>query len=203
MAVSAAQRAQLAWNAGFRNTVERESLSIMVAISLAECGVGSSSGCETGCVDVEGDLTCGVVQVDCRTSSYGSACTTCSAPAAAFACAWHISSGGTSFSAWATYTGGEFSQYLPTARAAIAATVCAPAPAAVSTVSTEPPPPPPPAQPAPPAGVDTGAVAIAILAAAGIVGTLYATGHPALLSMLRTPPGGAVRFSLAPLLRPS
>ena len=63
MSVSVAQRVQLAYAAGFRNSDAIEALSIIVAISLCECAVGSGSGCEGGCNPDSGSVSCGLLQV--------------------------------------------------------------------------------------------------------------------------------------------
>jgi len=122
MSVSVAQRVQLAYAAGFRNTDALEALSIIVAISLAECGLGGA--CETGCNPdccgcgcSSGCESCGVLQVFQPCHPGTAACA--SDPTCAFTLGYALSSGGVAFSPWSTYTSGAFQGYMTAARAAI------------------------------------------------------------------------------------
>lgn len=137
MAVQLTTRAQYAYAAGFRNTSTLEALSIIVAISQAECGVGSATGCETGfcCGGAAGIWQ---IQLD----AHPWATLSCAEnPSCCAGYAFRIS-GGTSFSAWTTYNNGAFRQYLTAARNAIAQ-------AGIGAAPPPPPTPPPPTTPPP------------------------------------------------------
>jgi hypothetical protein len=123
MTVSVAQRVQHAYDAGFRNSDAIEALSVIVAISMCECGVGSA--CETGCNPdccgcgcSSGCQSCGVLQVfqPCHPGTSGCAVD----PSCAFTLGWTISNAGTSFGAWSTYNDGCYQGNLGAVRAAIA-----------------------------------------------------------------------------------
>jgi len=198
MAVSVAQRVQYAWDAGFRNTATIESLTIIVAVSLCECGVGSSSGCETGCVQDCCPVapSCGVLQV--YQPAHPNTATCASDPACCFRLGWEISNHGTSFSPWSTYNDGCFRQYLTTVRAAIAAmsTTKPPAPAPCPSGwslgsdglchPTSPAPSPTPATPpAPsPSAPSVGAAALLLVSAVAIGGWWWERRDPGALRHL-------------------
>lgn len=184
MAVSIADRINLAFAAGFRD----EGLVVVVAISLCECGVGSP--CETGCNPdccPQGE-SCGVLQVFQPAHPGTMACAV--DPACAFTLGWSISSHGTSFTPWSTFNNGCYLSHLAEVRAVLAAlTSPAPPPPAprcppgtqlndlgTVCVPIAPPPPPAPAPepaPAPPpspsAADNIGAVILVILASAALV----------------------------------
>lgn len=148
MSVSVQDRVRFAYDAGFRNGGPIESLTIIVAISLCECGVGSSSGCEYGCNPdcCPPAPSCGVLQV--YQPAHPGTADCASDPACCFRLGWDISNHGTSFSPWSTYNNGCFRQHLTEVRDAIAAS---PPP-----IGSAPPPPPP--SPCPPGWTDQGGI---------------------------------------------
>ena len=177
MSVQIAQRVQYAYNAGFRNTNAVEGLSIIVAISLAECGIGSSSGCETGC-DAGGDAansTCGVWQIYQPAHPGTRSCAI--DPACCATIAWSLSHN-TGFTAWSTYNSGAFRSHLDAVRATIAS-MPAPIGAARAPIPNPPPTPQPPPPPVtqPPASQSSAVLAALLLA--GAVGAAWygARGH--------------------------
>ena len=156
------ERAQFAYNAGFRNTNSIEALTIILAISQAECGMGSATGCEYGC-DAGGDAansTCGIWQIYQPAHPGTRACA--SDPACCATLAWAISNHGTSFGAWSTYNSGVFRNYLAEARVAAIA-VQSPTP----TPTPTPTPPPTPVPVSPPATA-TSALPWLLIAAGGL-----------------------------------
>ena len=122
MSVSIAQRVQYAYDAGFRNTAQVEGLSIIVSISLAECGMGSA--CETGCNPdccgcgcSSGCQSCGIWQIFQPCHPGTAACA--KNPACCATIAWSLSHN-TGFTAWSTFNNGAFRAHLDAVRQTIA-----------------------------------------------------------------------------------
>ena len=136
MAVSVQDRITYAYAAGFRG----DALAIIVSITLCECGVGSASGCEYGCVPDAAGVSCGVCQVYQPAHPGTAACA--SNPSCAFTLAWSISSHGTNFHPWSTYNDGCYLNHLASVRATIASM-------GAPIGSGSPGPSPPPPQPCP------------------------------------------------------
>ena len=115
--VSIADRLTDAYNAGFRNGAT-EALTVIVAISLCECGVGSA--CETGCNPdcCPQSVSCGVWQVFQAAHPGTAACA--SSPPCAATLAWAISNHGTTFAPWTTYRNGCYRSHLAAVRAVLA-----------------------------------------------------------------------------------
>lgn len=115
MSVSLDQRIQDAYAAGFRGN----GLVTIVCISLCECGIGSATGCETGCNPDSAGLSCGVLQIYQPAHPGTAVCA--SNPACCFTLGWQISSHGTNFHPWTTFQNGCWSNHIAVVTAAIAA----------------------------------------------------------------------------------
>ena len=122
MTVSVADRVQYAYNAGFRNSQSVEALSIIVAVSMCECPLGSA--CETGCNPDccgcgcnSGCQSCGLLQVfqPCHPGTESCAIE----PSCAFTLGYSISNGGTNFSPWSTFNNRCYQSNLNTVRTTI------------------------------------------------------------------------------------
>jgi hypothetical protein len=191
MSVSVAERVQLAYAAGFRNTAAVEALTVIVAISLCECGVGSGTGCEYGCDPDSGSESCGVLQVYQPAHPGTSACA--SDPGCCFTLGWSISNGGTYFHPWTTFNNGCYQGNLNEVRQVIAAQPppIGPGPAPTPTPTPTPAPTPVPTPvPTPTPGPGTPGqgssdwgpllAATGLLAGAGTLGVVALRRSPAL-----------------------
>lgn len=115
MSITALQRAQYAYRAGFRNTSSMESLAIAVAISLTVCPVGQF--CETNCVggNEGGGGTCGLMGISENYAGDAQA----SDPQGSFNLAYQISHQGSNFTPWTAWNDGSFRNNLTAARNAV------------------------------------------------------------------------------------
>jgi hypothetical protein len=131
MSVSLDQRIQDAYAAGFRGSA----LVTIVCISLCECGIGSATGCETGCDPDSGGESCGVLQIYQPAHPGTAACA--SNPPCCFTLGWQISSGGADFHPWTTFQDGCWAGHIAAVTAAINAL-----PPPIGSSGNPPPPPP-------------------------------------------------------------
>ncbi len=106
--LSVAQAQGYAQAAGFTGN----GLSIIVAIAQAESGLNTNAKN----VNTDGSIDRGIVQINNKWHpEVSDACAY--DPACAFQSAYKISSKGTNFSPWATYTSGKYTQYMSSSKA--------------------------------------------------------------------------------------
>lgn len=183
MSTTIAERVQAAYNAGFRNTVALEGLSIIVAISLCECNIGTqpcdSGGCNYDCCPASQSCCQWQIFQGAHPGTAGEASTLQGCADIAFRL-----SGGTNFHPWTTYNDGCFVQHMDAVRAVIASFPYPVNPQGAPAPSPPPPSPSPPPQPTQQpiqtgiaAGSSAGAAVIALLAAVGASAAVYARHH--------------------------